>query len=193
MLANLIYSFVHKAPSTRPARPLYSSLCVCVCECHFCMCVMYFESRGPYGIDESVIYKRAYKPQIQFALPKLQLAKHLQCNFRLTAKQATYDYFPALGPEWLLPRGTSNNTSISISTSTGTSTNAGPSSACRVNTRSGSRAGTEQEQEQEHSLAECGIRDVFSSKKPKRRAKRVAEWVGSFWRKLIENLYKLTQ
>lgn len=139
MLANLIYSFVDKAPRTRPARPLYD--CLCVCECPFCICVTYSESRGPYGIDESVIYKRAYKPQIQFALPKLQLAKHLQCNFRLTAKQATYDYFPALGPEWLLPRGTGNNTSISPST--GTSTNAGPSSACRGTTTSATRAGAQ--------------------------------------------------
>lgn len=36
------------------------------------------------------------------------------------------------------------------------------------------QAGPEQEQEREHSLAKRGIRDVYSSKKLKRRAKRVA-------------------
>lgn len=131
--------FICRQSSSHTASSTFVRLSVCVCECRFCICATYSESRGPYGIDESVIYKRAYKPQIQFALPKLQLAKHLQCNFRLTAKQATYDYFPALGPEWLLPRGTGNNTSISPST--GTSTNAGPSSACRGNMTSGTRAG----------------------------------------------------
>lgn len=145
MLANLIYSFVDKAPRTRPARPLYPCPCVRVCvrESVAFVCT-YSGSRGPYGIDESVIYKRAYKPQIQFALPKLQLAKHLQCNFRLTAKQATYDYFPALGPEWLLPRSLGNSSS-----STGTSTKARPSQCLQ----------------RRSNPAERGIRDVFSTAK----------------------------